>query len=500
MKVLRTRWMLRVAVVLGCGLLPQAALAGALAGTILDAGVSAVLEDVVQLPASGSSPNARINVLREAPDGSGRLFVNDLRGPLHVIDGGSTSLYLDMDVLRPDMKTSPGLASGFVSFTFDPDFANNGIFYTAHTEFVDTTPPTHVPAETATILHHAVLTEWTATNPAANAWAGTTRELIRIAAAHHSHNMGELSFDPNLSSGHPDYGQLYVSAGDYGSIHRNDPAQLQRLDTLFGAILRIVPSGGNGSPYSYGIPTDNPYVSDGDPDTFAEIYAHGTRNAHRLTWSRQGFGGPFISDIGELNLEEVNVLGNGRNYGWPEREGTYAIDVDTDKSSVFALPGNDATFGYTYPAAQYDHQDGRAIAGIVIDEANPASRLHGKLIFGDIVEGHIFYADAGSVVTADDGDPSTTANVFTLTLIHGGVEKTLLQVVRDELANQSLARADLRFGSDEAGTMYVMTKQDGFVRRLVPETVSGVPAMSGAAGGVLAMGLLAAAFWKLRRG
>jgi hypothetical protein len=464
---------------LGAALAPAAALAGALSGPVFGSGVRAVLEDFVEIPSSGANPDARINILREAPDGSGRLFVCDQRGPLHVIDGGSVSPYLDLSVLRPDLKTSPGLASGFVSIAFHPAFATNGIFYTVHTEFVNGTPPTHVPAEPAPIAHHSVLTEWTAASPAANSWSGTTRELIRIAAPHHNHNLGELVFDPNLGSSHADYGLLYVASGDFGSAFRNDPDQLQRLDTLFGAILRIDPLGGNGTPYSYGIPASNPYASDGDPNTFGEIWAHGFRNAHRITWSRHGFGGPFVAELGEHNLEEIDVLVGGDNYGWPEREGTYAIDIDGDKTVVTPLPVGDAGLGYHYPVVQYDHEEGDAIAGLVVDEADPASLLYGRLIFGDIVNGRIFWADAAAAMAKDGTHPPETAPVFELVLVHAGAETTLLDVVRAETGNPSLSRADLRFGSDLEGHLYVMTKQDGWIRRLLPETLSPVPALRG---------------------
>ena len=478
-------------------LAPQAAWAGALAGPILDTGRSVVLEDVVQLPATGAAPRTRINVLREAPDGSGRLFVNDLRGPLHVIDGATVSTYLDMDALRASFITSPGLAMGFVSFAFHPDFASNGLFYTVHTESPGGTP-THGPAEPATISNHSILTEWTATNPAADAFSGSSREILRIAATSHFHNLGEIAFDPNAGPGHPDYGLLYLANGDYGAVNSlGEPEQIQRLDTLYGALLRIDPLGGDGSPYSYGIPADNPYVSDGDPDTFGEILAHGFRNAHRIHWSRQGLGGPFVTDIGQGNLEEVNVLVAGQNYGWPEREGSYALDPDADPETVFALPPNDASFGFTYPVAQYDHEEGRAIAGAILCEQDPASSLHGKLVFSDIVNGRIFYAHAGIMMAADDGDPETTAPVAALTLVHEGSEKTLLQVVRDELGQPTLARVDLRLASDEAGTLYLMTKRDGFVRRLVPDTVA-VPALPGAGAIVLATALVAGAWWGLR--
>ena len=93
-----------------------------------------------------------------------------------------------------------------------------------------------------------------ALDPAANTWSGTTRELVRVAAPHHNHNLGELAFDPTASSGEQGYGRLYIGNGDYGSALRGQPQQLQRPDTVYGAILRIDPLRGNGSPYSYGIP------------------------------------------------------------------------------------------------------------------------------------------------------------------------------------------------------------------------------------------------------
>ena len=42
------------------------------------------------------------------------------------------------------------------------------------------------------------------------------------------------------------------------------------------------------------------------------------------------------------------------------REGTFVTDR-TDASKLYALPANDATKGFTYPVAQYDH-DGKAAA------------------------------------------------------------------------------------------------------------------------------------------
>ena len=449
---------------------------GALSGPVLDVGVTAVLEDVVTLPATGGSPRTRINMAKEAPDGSGRLFVNDLRGPLYHWNGTTLTTYLDVSAAVVDFRSSPGLASGLVSFAFHPDFATNGHFYTVHTADVGVIAPTHGPALATPITQHSVVMEWAATNPAASTFSGTSRELLRVASPSRFHNLGELAFDPHALPSDPEYGLLYIGGGDFGAVATGQPAQLQRLDTLYGSVLRIDPLGGTGAAYSYGVPSSNPYASDGDPNTFDEIYAHGFRNAHRVQFT-EAFGGPFVSDIGESNLEEINALASGANYGWPEREGAYAIDVGTDPSVVFALPPNDASFGYRYPTAQYDHEEGSAIAGGVVYEGTTPSFLSGKFVFGDIVTGRLFYADAVAMQAADDGDPATTAPVFELGVVHGGAPTTLLEVVRAELGSPSLARVDLRFATDAAGTLYVTTKQDGVLRRLVAPPLPAVPGL-----------------------
>jgi hypothetical protein len=482
-------------------MLQASAFAGMLTGTILNAGVTAEVVDVQQiLPNPITLSLARLNVLKEPPDGSTRVFVNDLNGPLYIIDGATLHTYLDMRTLRPNLKISPGLATGFVSFAFHPAYSSNGIFYTVHTEYVGATPATHGPAIATTIVHHSILTEWTATDPAANSFAGGSRELIRIESPHRFHNMGEIAFDPNVAPGHPDYGLLYIGSGDFGTVTKGEPAQLQRLDTLYGAVLRIDPLAGSTTPYDYAIPGDNPYANDGDPDTFGEIYAHGFRNGHRIAWDTGGTGTPIVSDIGQGNVEEVDILAAGANYGWPEREGTFALDAVTDPETVFALPGNDASLGFTYPAARYDHEEGLAIAGGFVYRADAMSPLFGKFVFGDIAKGRIFYADVSELLAADDGDPATTAAVYELNLLSGGASTTLLDIVREELADPGLLRVDLRIGMTLDGTLYLTTKQDGFVRKLVPTSPlpPSVPALSFWALAALALSLLVTYVGRLR--
>lgn len=458
-------------------LVPASATAGNLSGEVQNDNVAVVIRDVIELPATAAAPPlARLGILREAPDGSGRLFMNDLRGPLYVINDGVVSTYLDMSVLTPTLDTG-NLQLGLVSFAFHPDFASNGLLYTAHTEDIGD-PPNLVPALPAPIIHHAVVTEWQADDPAANVFSGSPRELMRIASPHPTHNLGEIAFDPALAPGDDDYGLLYIATGDFGSVQRNDPGQVQRLDTVYGAILRIDPLGSSfqrgGIVYKYGIPASNPFANDGNPDTFGEIYAYGFRNPQNFHFDRERPGRLWGTDIGQGNLEEVNLPAPGTNHGWPEREGTYALDVNVNREVVFDLPADDASFGFTYPPVQYDHDEGLAIAGVLTVRGGPPSALKDKLVFGDIVTGRLFYSDIDDALSADDGDPATTADVFELNLLRDGAATSLRQLIRDELNDQGINRTDLRFSSDSNGRLYVSTKQDGFVRELVP-----VPRVSG---------------------
>ncbi len=447
-------------------LLPFSVFGGPLAGEILNEGLTVDVEDLIQVPtSSGSAPLARINMLVEVPDGSERLFINDLRGRLYVLDGGVLLTFMDMAVERP-LTTTPGKATGFVSIAFHPNFGVNGLFYTVHTEDEGAISPNLGPAIPASLFQHTVLTEWSVSDPAANSFSGTSRELMRIGSTHPFHNLGEIAFKPNAELNDDDYGLLYIAGGDYGNGSAPPhPEQLQRLDTPYGTLMRIDPLGGpfvrDSTTYNYGIPPSNPFASDGDPNTLGEIYAYGFRNAHRIAWDTGGSGTPIVSDIGQGNIEEANILVAGANYGWPEREGTFALDVTTDPETVTALPAGDAMFGFAYPPVQYDHDEGAAIAGGFVYRGPVASDLQGKFVFGDIANGRIFYVDIAEMLAAADGDPSTTTQIYELNLVYAGQAMTLLEILAS-------GRADLRFGMDLSGNLYITTKTDGFIRRLVP--------------------------------
>src|SRR5207244_10349354 len=221
-------------------------------------------------------------------------------------------------------------------------FARNGLWYTVHGERAMDNPkmPNFIPPgfTTADATYHNVITEWHATSPAANTFEGTRRELLRVAhvVMNLTHPMGDVEFNPTSKPGDPDYGLLYTSGSDLGfsnggGPHQSNPAQTQRLDTVITAILRIDPrspsvSGGVKGLGDYTIPAINKFAADGDPKTLGEIYAYGFRNAHRLSWDPTD-GTMFASDIGMSNIEEINIVHEGNNYGWMKREGFFENGV-----------------------------------------------------------------------------------------------------------------------------------------------------------------------------
>ena len=428
---------------------------------ITKSGLSVEIENVIQMPAtSNSDPLARINMLKPAWDNSGRLFIHDLRGTLYVLEGDSAVTFLDLKSQRPNFIDSPGLGSGFGMFAFHPDYAGNGKIYTTHTEATGSGEADFdLPAGTDEIRLQWVLSEWTDDNPADNTVTGSSREMLRIDTPRQVHGMQDMSFNPHAAPGSGDYGMLYLCIGDGGTTVARYPGNAHTLISPLGTIIRIDPFGSDSRTGEYGIPADNPFA-EASGDTVGEIWAWGFRNPHRFSWDPAGDNKMIIGDIGERNLEELNIGFPGLDYGWNEREGTFAFDY-TQRDNVYELPPNDSDFDYVYPAAQYDHDEGFAVVGGYVYRGEDIPQLSGMYVFGDIVNGRVFYVPADSLV---NGEP---AKISELTLTVDGQAVTL-----SELVNNS--RVDLRFGIDTAGDIYILTKADGVVRKLVPDDTTTV--------------------------
>ena len=108
------------------------------------------------------------------------------------------------------------------------------------------------------------------------------------------HNGGRIAFGPD--------GMLYATTGEIFEMH-----MAQDLKAFGGKVLRIDPDGG--------IPSDNPFPN-------SPVWSYGHRNPQGLAWhpetgalyqSEQGPSG----EVGFGAHDEINIIEEGRNYGWP---------------------------------------------------------------------------------------------------------------------------------------------------------------------------------------
>ncbi len=112
------------------------------------------------------------------------------------------------------------------------------------------------------------------------------------------HNGSRLLFTPD--------NKLLMTTGDVGSGNLS-----QNLDRLNGKLLRINPDGS--------IPDDNPFEN-------SYVYTFGHRNSQGLAYGPDGL--LFSSEHGAQSSDELNLIEEGRNYGWPTVQGMCNTNVE----------------------------------------------------------------------------------------------------------------------------------------------------------------------------
>jgi Glucose / Sorbosone dehydrogenase len=480
---------------------------------------------------------ARLNFMRPEPGTSGRLWINDLNGPLYIFDPATRTFtsYLDFNGrddapgLFDRLPFAAGFANGLISFQFDPDYLTNGRFYTLHLEETavkgslvpdgHSVPGLNLAGYTPTpavvtpgpITRESVIVEWTDTNIHDKVFEGTARELLRIQLNTQIHPTADLIFDPTARRGTPEWGIMYIGAGDGGSGEQTNPAMRgnpQRLDTLVGKILRIIPDVSSHTTTStissngrYRVPNDNPFVK--TPGARGEIWAYGFRNPHRLTWevdpARPANNRLLAMSIGLHTWETVNIVHKGANYGYSEREGNEQL-LPGNQTGPLPTPDrvpvrvdDHTTIGTivpTYPVLEYNHAQGFAIMGGFVYHGTKLPALRDKFLLGDILTGRLWYANYAEMLAADDGKPGTMAALHEVHVrwddpndapdAGSKVFPTMTPVVvagyqwrrqADPGATTPMpARADIRFGFDASGEVYILSKVDGMVRAVVNAT------------------------------
>lgn len=444
--------------------------------------IAFALDEIARIPSININRGARLNALVSPPDSSHRLFVVDLDGAILILDNGRLlpKSFLDLALVRRGLFQAGSLQEGLNSIAFHPDFAHSGRpgfgkFYTFSTERPEAGVRTLPTRSGLPVHHHNVVAEWSvdAHNPSL-ADPASRREVLRVVNPTEGHIGGNLGFNPTSREGDPDYGMLYISHGDGADTalfphHVVDEWHIAQDKMLaLGKILRIDPLAHGDKPYK--VPTDNPFVS--EKSTLPEIWAYGLRNPQRFSWDLAGTHMMLITDIGARQFEEVNIGHAGANYGWSEREGFTVVD-HADEWVRGPVAHDDAERGFTSPALVYSRNGGNdlaAITGGYVYRGSAIPELRGYYIFGDIVSGRIYATDASKLV---DGKQAT---FFELPLQYKGQRQTLKQIVGGD-------RVDLRFGLDDAGEIYVMSKRNGTVYRLGRSLPNDTPIRPADAGG-----------------
>lgn len=414
------------------------------------------LEEFTQIPYSGDqNPRTRITKLTYQPNTS-KLFVVDLRGKLYYLNGKQPEVYLDMAKEKPNFIHTPGLATGFGSYAFHPEFAKNGLLYTTHTEPAGTAQADFGYADSIKVTLQWVISEWKTKTPGAMPFVGESREMFRVDMVSQIHGVQEAAFNPLAKPGDDDYGLLYIGVGDGGSAENGYPFLCRGNEKIWASVIRIDPAGTNSANGKYGIPEINPFAKTENGNVVKEIYAFGFRNPHRIIWDTQGR--IFVANIGHHDIESLYLIYPGSDSGWPIREGSFVIDPEQNMFNVYSLPADDVKHNFNYPIAQYDHDEGNAIAGGFEYDGKLLPELKGKFVFSDIVKGRLFYIDM------QDIKPGTQAPIKEWRIAMNGKITTLSQLCDSE-------KVDERFGMDSQGELYLTTKPDGRIYRLVSSRI-----------------------------
>lgn len=471
-------------------LLPPIAVGGVVGFEIV---AEAPVTDPSPLGEFGSPPlppvPARIQDIQLIPGTDAQYAVLDTRGVVWLLEDGAfrDEPLIDLrtaDAGYLDFIPSRGFGeNGLRSIAFHPDFATPGapgfgkvyLAYSAEAsaasrgdtklfDFDQSNPDADVTTPITAVFDETI-TEFNVDPDSLVIDVSSGRELLRMAKPFDNHSFGQLKFNPHAAPGDADYGQMYFTIGDGGAA--DDPLNLsQRLDQILGKFLRIDPlEGENGEAYT--IPDSNPFV--GLAGALPEIIAYGLRNAQQFDFSQDGR--IFLSEIGQNEIEEVNVYVPGGNYGWDVTEGTFLLVNEDGTSSAAPLGPDD--FGFQYPLTQYDHLTTpnrlHAVGGGVIYEGSDLAVLDGTFAFPDLSRGTLYFVSTQDLA-ADlaDGriDPSETRAPLELLLVDAdGMQTSFATIINRQLFPGEL-RADLRFAPTADGEIFAFSKSSGTIYQL----------------------------------
>jgi glucose/arabinose dehydrogenase len=333
-------------------------------------------------------------------DNSGRMFVYDEVGVIHVVQNGAKVATPLLDLQSRLVPLMAGYDErGLLGVATHPQFAQNPLIYTYTSE------PNGPMADFMIMLeapktnnHQSVLAEWRIDPANPNRVdPASRRELLRIDKPQFNHNGGTIRFGPD--------GFLYFAVGDGGAADDQGDGHSpggngQDKTKILGKVLRIDVNTRNSANGQYGVPADNPFVT--EAGAVKEIFALGVRNPYSFTFDRQT-GDLYLGDVGQNDVEEADEVTKGANLGWPIKEGSFYFDPNgTNEGFVTTIPVREVPPDLIDPIAEFDHDEGKAIIGGYVYRGSTFSALAGKYVFGDwgkfdAAAGRLFYLDGTQI-------------------------------------------------------------------------------------------------------
>ena len=297
------------------------------------------------------------------PDDPTRLLIVERGGRILLRRNG---VRLDSAFVNLTSLTNPpgiDLEYGVLGLAFHPDYLSNRRLFVYYLD----------------LNEDPILIEFQAEPSFDHADPIPVRTILQLDTPDHAiHFGGTVHFGPD--------GYLYIATGD-GETGGSPTTPSQDSMSLLGKMLRLDVDGG--APYS--IPADNPFT--GRVGWRGEIFHLGLRNPFRWSFDRQT-GDTWIGDVGEDNREEVDFLrvsDQGKNLGWPYREGT----------ACFRPSANCPSSGLTAPVYEYDHSDGCSVIGGYVYRGTAIEGRRGYYIFGDFCDNELRSFRRGA-----DGQPA----------------------------------------------------------------------------------------------
>jgi len=278
------------------------------------------------------------------------LFVVEQQGRIWTFenrhDVTEKTQFLDLT----DRIRSVNNEEGLLGLAFHPNYDTNGLFFVYYT---------------ASNPRRSVISRFNSLSRQVNRGDPNSEVIIlEVGQPAGNHNGGQIGFGPD--------GYLYIALGDGGGA--NDQfSNGQNTQSLLGTISRI-----DVNEIPYAIPSDNPFANSaaGRP----EIFAWGLRNPWRFSFDIKT-GILYSADVGQNEIEEVNIIEKGQNYGWPIMEGTKCLRPENNCDQS----------GLVSPIFEYDHSNGPAsVTGGYVYQGPGVPDLTGWYVFGDYVDGRFW--------------------------------------------------------------------------------------------------------------